>query len=421
MKKKYIVFGLLASSLYSFGQKADSIYSKKKLSKTDIQIVYSHYIQNGNHSAVTGGTGTEKLKVFSPDITINRQVDTLTRYSINLGVDIITSASTDKIDFVVSSASLHDKHGYLSFSYNKGVRQSGLTLGGSAHFSIESDYTSLGLGLNANHLSKDKSREWSVSLESFLDDLRWGRLSGVRPLELVYPSELRNREWNDEYLRRSYNLSLGVQQTINKRLLLGIFPGLVYQRGLLATPFHRVYFKDDSLRVENLPISRIKIPVGIQLNAFIGSRCILKSYYRFYWDDWKIIAHTLQLETAIKVSPFFTITPLLRLFTQSGSFYFKPYKEHLSLERYYSSDYDLSAIKSLETGFEIRHVPMGKKPGRSALSSNELGIRYAFYKRSDGLYAHIITLLIDLRMAKKPIQISNTISELNKASRPTGR
>ncbi|HEY5915926.1 MAG TPA: hypothetical protein VIU13_00925, partial [Chryseolinea sp.] len=65
MKKRYIVIGLLASSLVSFGQRQDSTYRKKKLSTTDVQIIMSYYTQDNVHSAVTGGLGTEDLQVYA--------------------------------------------------------------------------------------------------------------------------------------------------------------------------------------------------------------------------------------------------------------------------------------------------------------------------------------------------------------------
>ena len=71
MKKKYIVFGFFAAStFFGFGQNPGNLYPKKKISKSYIQLVYSHYNQNGNHSAVTGGMGTEELQVFGPEIII---------------------------------------------------------------------------------------------------------------------------------------------------------------------------------------------------------------------------------------------------------------------------------------------------------------------------------------------------------------
>ncbi len=365
---------------------------KKKISKTDIQLVYSHYMQNGDHSAVTGGKGTEKLTIFAPEITVRKRVDSLSNYAINVGVDFISSASTDKIDLIVSSASLHDRRVHLSFSYNTGKKGSSWSWGGTASGSMESDYLSWGLGISAHHIKKDKSREVSIEFESFLDDLRWGRVTGSRPLKLVYPQELRGREWFSQYRRQSFNLNLAWEQTINKKMLLAVFPGLTHQRGLLGTPFHRVYFTDGSVRVENLPFQRWKLPLGIQLNSYLGNRLFLKNFYRFYWDNFGILAHTLESELPIKISPSFTMSPIFRFYHQRGARFFKPYGGHSPLDKYYTSDYDLSRFNSYETGLETRFTGLGKKP---ETTFNNFGLRYAWYHRNDGLNAHTITLLVD--------------------------
>jgi hypothetical protein len=393
MKRKYIVFGLLtAASLYGFGQKGpDSLYRPKKVSRTDIQLVYSQYIQNGNHSAITGGIGTQKLLVYSPELSVKKQIDSSHSYTVNVGLDVITSASLDNIDFVVSSASRVSKHGFINISYEKAVPKKGLSLTPSAHFSAESAYLSYGFGFSADHINKEKTRVISASLETFFDDLRLGRFNGTRPFTLVYPVELRNKQWFTGYLRQSYNLSFELEQTLNKRMLLAIFPGFSYQHGLLATPYHRVYFNDGSLRVENLPPDRFKIPIGIQLNSFIGNRYILQSFYRFYWDNFGNIAHSLDLSLAIKLSPAFTVSPLFRWYKQTASFYFKPFEGHNPKEYYYTSNYDLSAFDSYESGLEVRFSGSGKNgPG---VSFNEISLRYSYYKRTDGLNSNIITIL----------------------------
>ena len=401
MKRKFIAFGVLTvSSLYIFGQpRPDSGYTRKKVPQTDIRLVYSHYIQDGNHSAITGGIGTERLIVYSPEITFKRKLDSTHGYSIGAGVDIISSASIDNIDFVVSSASSVSKHAYINASYNTGIKNKGVSLEPTAYFSIESAYISEGLGFSARHINKEKTRELSAGIEAFFDDLRWGRLNGERPLRLVYPVELRYKEWYDRYRRQSYNLSFELDQTLNKKMAIAIFPGISYQHGLLATPYHRVYFKDSSLRVENLPVDRIKIPIGIQLNSFIDGRYALRTYYRFYWDNFGILAHEIDLELAIKISPAFSLSPFFRVYTQTASSYFKPYLEHSTLENYYSSDYDLSSFRSYEGGLETRLAKLGKIEGRSVLK--KFSLRYSYYGRTDGLHAHIISLMTDISRVKK--------------------
>ena len=397
MKKKYIVFGFFAAStFFGFGQNPGNLYPKKKISKSYIQLVYSHYNQNGNHSAVTGGMGTEELQVFGPEIIIKRQIDSLKSFNIDIGLDVVTSASTDNIDFNMSSASRKDSHGYMTIGIERKLkRDRSFSYGIAGYSSLESDYLSFGAILSVNKKSKDQSREFSAELESYFDDLRWGRLNGMRPLRLVYPVELRFREWFDVYRRTTYNLNLGYLQTINEKMLLGLFPGISSQKGLLSTPFQRVYFKTGELKVEKLPEKKIAFPFGVQLNHFLGSKFILQNYYRFYHDDFKITAHTFSTDLAIKLTPGIILTPGLRLYTQKGSPFFKPYKESEIQQEFYTSDYDLSTFHSSEPSLEGRFAIRGE--GSEPAWFN---LRYSHYKRSDGLKANTITLLIDFTSQK---------------------
>ena len=382
---------MAASALYAQAQRSDTGYAAKKLSKTEIQVVYSHYLQDGNHSAVTGGIGTEKLTVYSPEIIYSHQFDSLNRFTLNTGVDIISSASTDNIDFIMSSASKVDAHSYLNLSYSRKKRNHPFIIGGSIYTSIESDYTSAGLGINIQKSNADQSRVYTAELDIFFDDLRWGRLSAQDNLKLIYPQELRYKEWFDINKRRSYNLNTSIQQTINKRTLLVIFPGVAFQNGLLSTTYHRIFFKDSSEVVENLPTHRWKVPLGIQLNRFIADRYILRVYYRLYWDEWGIVANTLQLDLPIKITPGFTVSPSFRFYTQHAARYFNPTLQHETTQQYYTSDYDLSSFNSYEPGLETKFNFAGK---RSSAVFNNLLLRYSHYQRSDGLKGHIMTMLV---------------------------
>ncbi len=404
MKKKYIVIGLLASSLVSFGQRQDSTYRKKKLSTTDVQIIMSYYTQDNDHSAVTGGQGTEDLQVYAMQAAVDHQRDSSNSFHFDGGVDVISSASTDNIDFNKSSASKVDVRTHLNTGYNHRFKKTGLAVGGSGSFSIESDYTSLGTALYFSRLNASQSREISLTLQMYFDDLRWGRLHDGHPEKLIYPAELRKKEWFDHYRRDSYNLELGYFRIINRKMSIGIYPGVAYQSGLLSTPFHRVYFSDSIRRVENLPLSRLKFPIGVQLNTFVGVRWVVRTNYRFYWDDFGIVAHAFNLEGAYKVSRVFTVTPFLRIYTQTDAEYFKAFQEHKGAEQFYTSDYDLSKFTSLKPGLGIRYAPYS---GNERTTFNAIELRYAFYKRSDGMKAHMVTLFINYSQEKKKIRGNN--------------
>ena len=392
MKKKYLVIGLLAAAGAVFAQSKPSLYEKKPLKYTEVEMVFSYYTQDNDHSPVTGGVGTEDLQVYATDFSYNYVKDSAHTVHFDFGLDVITSASMDNIDFIKSSASAHEFRPHFNLGYSKLLANKRTTIGTGFNFSIESDYLSLGPSLSLNSINPSGSRELSVNLEAFFDDLRWGRYQGRDVLKLIYPVEMRNVEWFDIYRRNSYNLSLGWYQTLNPRMSIGFYPGFTYQSGLLSTTYHRVFFIENNIKkVENLPTTRVKVPLGVQLNTFVGTRWIIRSYYRYYWDDFGIEAHTVNVEGAWKLSRVLTLTPFVRLYDQTASDFFKPFKEHSIEQEFFTSDFDLSEFQSIKTGLGFRYAPFSYAKGRTFKA---IELRYANYRRSDGMTAGMVTLYL---------------------------
>jgi hypothetical protein len=69
MKKiSLTVIGLYLFFIHSFAQVTEHYntnFKSKKLKLEEVNLVTSYYSQDGNHSAVTGGIGTEKLNDFA--------------------------------------------------------------------------------------------------------------------------------------------------------------------------------------------------------------------------------------------------------------------------------------------------------------------------------------------------------------------
>ncbi|MDB5253576.1 MAG: hypothetical protein JWP27_2745 [Flaviaesturariibacter sp.] len=362
-----------------------STYKARKLSIEEIDVVSGYYMQNGSHSAVTGGIGTEKLTDISNtiEVRLSRSDKHLRKHTLNLelGVDHYSSASSDKIDpSTISSASSADTRVYPSVGYSvKNVR--GLTLGATASFSKEYDYASAGFGVQVAKASKDGNRELSLKLQSYLDSWR-----------VILPVELRPGGQKDEgpSPRNSLSGSLSYSQVVNQRFQYSFLLDLVTQSGLLGTSYQRVYFDNGTETYERLPGSRFKVPVGVRASYFIGDRVILRPFYRYYIDDWGVKAHTAELEMPVKVTPFFSISPFYRYYTQTAADYFAPYKEHHASAGYYTSDYDLSAFNSGFAGAGFRFTPQNGVFGLARWTMLEL--RYGHYSRNDGLGSNIISL-----------------------------
>lgn len=388
MNKRTVLVGSLAFSfLVAKAQEREK--SEFKLKETEVELLYNHYLQSGDNSAVTGGEGTERLIVYGPSFNMNKTVGK-NSYHFQLGADIISSASTDNIDNIQSSASRLDARSYSALTYSRYLEKSNTTVTIGLSGSIESDYASFGKFLGWSKTSKNDMRTYSAELQVFNDDLRWGRLDDgflSEPQFLIYPVELRFQEWYDDYNRDSYNLSLGFTQVVNQRNTIGIFSVLSLQRGLLATPFHRIFFNDDTRGVEQLPDKRQKLAVSLRWNTFTKGGVIFKNSIRGYTDDFGILGLTLDNETAIKLGPKWTILPSARFYTQKGSRFFAPKGEHDPGESYYTSDYDLSTINTWTFGLGWKHWPANRKNR----GLHNFSFRYFYYSRSNGLRAHTIS------------------------------
>ena len=352
-----------------------------------INFLLNYYEQDGDNAAVTGGIGTEELDNIAPSIILNIPLDSTKTLVTNFGFDNYSSASTDRIDNNVSSASSSDTRFYFNGTYSKENLISRETFSYKAGISSEYDYLSTSFGLGWAKASKDGNRELGISGMVYLD--KW---------TLIYPAELRTGdELVDTDKRRSFNFSINIAQVINKKFQGSISLEYVRQSGLLSTPFHRVYFNDGETNpilkargVERLPDSRTKIPVGIRLNYYLNDIVVLRGYYRYYTDDFDIKAHTASLEAPIKVGPFFTLYPFGRYHTQTAAKYFAPYGEHLPTEELYTSDYDLSEVSSTSLGFGIKYSPLYgllrfkgpfSKKTKRITQLKSIDIRVADYKR----------------------------------------
>lgn len=399
MKKIIISVALLIAgwSGKSFAQSTqvdESVYEKRKLKLEEVNFVSSYYSQNGNTSAVTGGIGTEQLTDIANSIDLKLiKLDKHNRqhtFNIDLNVDFYTSASSDKIDpLTISSASRKDTHFYPTLSWSIKNDLNRTSKGLNLSYSTEYDYKSYGLNLNFSKTSKDNNREFSIKGGAFFDT--W---------TIILPAELRpngygsgahgDRDPVDYKPRNSYNMAFSLSQVINKRLQVLFTVEPAYQEGLLSTPFHRIYFRDGSETVEKLPGNRLKLPVGMRLSYFLGDRVILRTFYRYYTDNWGMQAHTLNLESSIKLSPYMSISPFYRFNHQSAVKYFHPYGQNDSNSTYYTSDYDISDFNSSFLGVGFRIAPPNGVLGIKNWNSIEL--RYGNYSRTTGMTSNIITL-----------------------------
>ena len=388
------IIGLYIGLLAAFSQTSKTVdsskYKNRALTFEEANFISSYYHQDGNNSAVTGGIGSEKLTDISNSIELKfynwDRKKRKNTYDFELGVDHYTSASSDMIDSKANSSASHaDTRIYPSANWTVENEQKGTSFGAGGAISHEFDYMSWGGNINFSKKTKNRNGEFSAKLFTYLDNLK-----------LIYPVELRPGGValrHEDYAtagRNTFGSSFSYSQIVNTRLQLAFLVDLIYQQGYLGLPFHRVYFTDNSEKVENLPGKRFKLPVGFRANYFLGDNIILRGYYRYYQDDWGLKAHTFNLETSIKFTPFVSLTPFYRFYTQTAVDYFAAYQAHKTTDTYFTSNYDLSGFTSHFYGTGIRLTPPKGVFGIEHL--NMLELRYGHYEKNNGMNSNIISM-----------------------------
>lgn len=419
---------------------------KKILDPVEVEILFDYYKQNGDNSAVTGGEGTEELKNIAPLMSLKIPVSPVANLSIKGGIDSYTSASSGNIDLYSTGASGSESSGkvaasekdtrkHISIGYAEQFTASELNF--NAGYSTEYDVNSINAGIGFSQYFNNKNQRLSIAGNVFID--RW---------LLIYPGEIRNstngssgsghgHDHDDRRItskdndhddddhdddddddddgggsstelsksdfntdtRYTYNLNLGFQTVINERTNFAIIADITQQNGLLSTPFHRAYFDDNeddiedkTVKAEKLPRERLKVAVGLRLNHFLSSSIITRLYYRYYFDDFGVNAHTVSLEIPIKAGGTFTFYPFVRFYNQTESDYFAPFGEHQIDATYYTSDYDQSAFSSFHRGIGMKIAPPnGLINFSNTFYMKDFQVRFSNYERTNGLKANNIT------------------------------
>ncbi len=343
-----------------------------------------------------------------------------------------------------TGASRSDVWAHGDFGYSHSSENRNKIWSANINFATEYDYTSFGLGGSYTWLFNKKNTElglkgnayldtWNprypTELDSYLEagqNLNRGFFSGIDILDqngnIIQkdgPNAWKpfNTTLVDNKSRNTFSGSLSFSQILSKNAQISLFVDIIEQDGWLSSPMQRVYFKDranyyignassipnytsttnrDVFQladdIERLPNTRLKIPIGMRFNYYINERFVLRTYYRYYTDDWGITSHTAEIELPIKIADKFTIYPSYRYYTQTAADYFGSYEQILSTQQFYTSDYDLSNFNANQYGFGIKYTDIFTKlhVGRFFLKNAEL--KYNRYDRSTGLTSNIVSL-----------------------------
>ncbi len=442
MKKLSLtLIGLYLLFLHGYSQiaqKYQDIFQSRPLKIEEINLVTSYYSQNGTHSAVTGGgtailgvganaitlPGSEQLNDFSNflELKLVGYGETGNKHTITagLGIDHHTAASQKYIS-PTGASNPGGTRVYPSLNWTVENLNQGTEFGLGTYYSHEYNYTSFALDGHVGYKNKTGG-EFGAKVSAYFDQVsliypsddstkyKTGTNSITTPLDqlVITTNASQSGGGGVAYYgggsgessiattpRNTYTTSLTYSQVINKSLQMAVLFDLVKQDGYLGLPFHRVIFENHLERIEKLPSSRTKLPIGLRVNYFMGDDVIIRSYYRYYTDDWGLTSHTASIEVPYKITPFFSVSPFYRYYTQTATKYFAPLYGHKvdavgnPKDTYYTSNYASSAFSSNYVGVGLRSAPPG---GFNNTYLSALELRFGHYVQTTDLNSNVISL-----------------------------
>ncbi|HVV56662.1 MAG TPA: hypothetical protein VHC47_15110, partial [Mucilaginibacter sp.] len=153
-----------------------SDYNSRALHVDEVDLISSYYSQNGDHSPVTGGIGTEYVTDIANGLDVklswigsnNGNKNSLTA---GLGFDHHTSASSAYVA-LNGGAKTGGSRIYPSLDWTVENAKTGNTFGIGMYYSGEYNYKSKGLDLHWSAKTDDKNGEFGVKLQGYFDEVK---------------------------------------------------------------------------------------------------------------------------------------------------------------------------------------------------------------------------------------------------------
>lgn len=226
------------------------------------------------------------------------------------------------------------------------------TASSGGHFSREKDYQSLGA-----------SGKLSVDLMQHLTTLTLGAAldhDGVFPtggtpagLDSITPRTFGNDPRHDT------GVLAGITRVLTRRWLASVNGSRTWERGYLTEPYKVLSIVDDQgfpigQLPEKRPASRQRSDVLLN-SVYHLSSDVLYTSYRYYWDDWGVRSHTVDVRVRRDWSNETFLQPHVRLYNQTAASFFRDGFSQSALAAgglpaYASGDYRLGELHDVTLG-----------------------------------------------------------------------
>lgn len=227
---------------------------------------------------------------------------------------------------VMSGATIDDTR----YDFSVGAQYFGekFTISPSLGYSTEKDYTAISGGIEIEYEFPNKATSISGGISASFDE--------VDPTQEAGIARVNNED------KENYAIYGTISQVINKNTIIKSTVGVSVFDGFLSDPYKQAWV-NQGLVADNRPDDRTQFTWSTQLRRYselFGAA--LHADYRFYYDDWDVRSHTLDLGLFKVTESGWAFDTSIRYYTQTQADFYEPFYRNVRADGEYSSDYRLS-------------------------------------------------------------------------------
>jgi hypothetical protein len=222
--------------------------------------------------------------------------------------------------------------------------------------SKEYDFMSLSLNSSLSRYLNNKNTKLSLGVSAEFDSIN---PVGGAPLGLSTMASKVVTGTSDT--KQVFDLLFGLTQVINRKWIVQANYNLGLSNGYMNDPY-KIVSEINSVTgdptneyyFDKRPDARMKHSVFIDSKYHMGAWGIFGSSYRYFFDDWGIKSHTIDLDYRIAISKKWFIEPSVRYYMQTKADFYKYfYVDGTALPEYMSADYRLGEMTATTFGIEV--------------------------------------------------------------------
>jgi hypothetical protein len=343
--------------------------------------ITSFYQDGHGYQSQAGPTplsaGSERTLILEPQAEIVVTQGTRFTHRLWVPLDVITAASPDALDKTrvdtISQASRKNDAGTLALSSTLHERHTDLTLDEGFH--LEFPFRSWHAGFTVSRSLADDNATLTAGVSQIVDWFDHFDIQGHR---------------QGRSTRTTTNGTVGLTQLLSPTTVAHVNYGLTLQLGELGNTWNSVPLDTGERGAEQFPLHRVRHALVFRLVQGLPWDGAVKCFYRFYADDWGIVAHTFELQLHQRVTKAFTLRGTYRAHTQHGASFFTTLAPPDAIFR--TADSDLAPLGAQTVGLAL------------AWDFATLGVRnvhldagYERYFRTNDLTIDIVTLGVGYR------------------------